>query len=145
MTIVNYTVRKWVKPEDLNAHGTLFGGSLLRWIDEEAAICAIFQLGNDRLVTKVVSEINFVSSAVQGDLIELNFAVVKLGRTSITLSCHVRNVFTRDDVLTISTIVFVGLDENGVPLPHGFTEVTQGTERAPVRKSRLAARSDRAE
>lgn len=34
---MNFHTRKWVKPEDLNPNGTLFGGSLLRWIDEEAA------------------------------------------------------------------------------------------------------------
>ncbi len=140
MTTTCYTVRKWVKPEDLNAHGTLFGGSLLRWIDEEAAICAIFQLGTDQLVTKFISEINFVSSAVQSDLIELNFTVTAFGRTSITMSCHVRNVFTRDEVLTISTIVCVSVDRDGVPLPHGMTEVTDGIERVPVRRSRAGGR-----
>ena len=35
---MNFHTRKWVKPEDLNPNGTLFGGSLLRWIDEEAAM-----------------------------------------------------------------------------------------------------------
>ena len=35
---MNFHTRKWVKPEDLNPNGTLFGGSLLRWIDEEAAV-----------------------------------------------------------------------------------------------------------
>ena len=38
---ISFRTRKWVKPEDLNANGTLFGGSLLRWIDEEAAIYAL--------------------------------------------------------------------------------------------------------
>ena len=33
---MNFHTRKWVKPEDLNPNGTLFGGSLLAWIDEEA-------------------------------------------------------------------------------------------------------------
>ena len=54
---MNFYTRKWVRPEDLNANGTLFGGSLLRWIDEEAAIYAIVQLGNQRAVTKYMSEI----------------------------------------------------------------------------------------
>jgi hypothetical protein len=70
---MNFHTRKWVKPEDLNPNGTLFGGSLLRWIDEEAAIYAISQLDNQRVVTKFMSEINFVSSARQGDIIEHAF------------------------------------------------------------------------
>ena len=36
-------VRKWVKPEDLNQHGALFGGRLMQWVDEEAAIVAVTQ------------------------------------------------------------------------------------------------------
>ncbi|MGO2863623.1 MAG: acyl-CoA thioesterase, partial [Brevibacterium sp.] len=40
---MNFYTRKWVRPEDLNANGSLFGGSLLKWIDEEAAIYAIIQ------------------------------------------------------------------------------------------------------
>lgn len=55
--------RKWVKPEDLNANGTLFGGRLLAWIDEEAAIYAMCQLKAKTIVTKFMSEINFVSAA----------------------------------------------------------------------------------
>ena len=31
---MNFHTRKWVKPEDLNPNGTLFGGSLLRWIGD---------------------------------------------------------------------------------------------------------------
>lgn len=37
---MRFHTRKWVKPEDLNANGTLFGGKLLAWIDEESGfIC----------------------------------------------------------------------------------------------------------
>jgi acyl-CoA hydrolase len=47
---------------------------LLKWIDEEATIFAILQLGNRRVVTKMISEINFVSSAIKGDIIEKAFS-----------------------------------------------------------------------
>lgn len=95
---MNFHTRKWVKPEDLNPNGTLFGGSLLRWIDEEAAIYAIIQLGNQRVVTKYISEINFVSSARQGDIIELGITATDFGRTSLTMTCHVRNKIGRAHV-----------------------------------------------
>ena len=78
-----FHTRKWVKPEDLNPNGTLFGGSLLRWLDEEAAIYAIVQLDNSNVVTKLISEVNFVSSAAR-DIIELGITAVEFGRTSIT-------------------------------------------------------------
>ena len=120
---MNYHTRKWIKPEDLNANHTLFGGKLLQWIDEEAALYAIIQLENPRTVTKYISEINFVNSAKQGDIIEIGIEVANFGRTSITLSCEVRNKMTHQTIITIDKIVFVSLDENGNPQPHGKTEV----------------------
>lgn len=121
---MNFHTRKWVKPEDLNPNGSLFGGTLLRWIDEEAVIYAIVQLGNPHVVTKFISEINFVSSAKQGDIIELGITATEFGRTSITLTCVVRNKITRKTILSIDKLVFVNLDEHGVPTPHGKTEIT---------------------
>lgn len=121
---MNFHTRKWIKPEDLNPNGTLFGGTLLRWIDEEAVIYAIVQLENPQVVTKYVSEINFLSSASKGDIIELGIKATHFGRTSITLRCEVRNKITRKSILTIDKLVFVNLDENGVPKEHGKTEIT---------------------
>jgi len=126
---MNFYTRKWVKPEDLNAHGTLFGGSLLSWIDEEAAIYAIIQLGTNRCVTKYMSEINFINSAKQGDIIELGIKAIQFGRTSLTLTCQVRNKITRKTILTIEKIVFVSVNEEGIPTPHGKTEITYTDER----------------
>jgi len=128
MAEMNFHTRKWVKPEDLNPNGTLFGGSLLRWIDEEAAIYAICQLGNERVVTKFMSEINFVSSARQGDIIELGMTATHFGRTSITLRCEVRNKITRRKILTIEKMVFVNLDETGKPAPHGRDRIHYADE-----------------
>ena len=127
--LMNFYTRKWVKPEDLNAHGTLFGGSLLSWIDEEAAIYTIIQLGTNRCVTKYMSEINFINSAKQGDIIELGIKAIQFGRTSLTLTCQVRNKITRKTILTIEKIVFVSVNEDGVPTPHGRTEITYTDER----------------
>ena len=120
---MNFHTRKWVKPEDLNPNGTLFGGSLLRWIDEEAAIYAIVQLENDRVVTKFISQIDFVSSARQGDIIELGITATHFGTTSITLTCEVRNKITRKSILTIDKLVFVNMDRDGNPAPHGKTRI----------------------
>ena len=126
---MNFYTRKWVKPEDLNPNGTLFGGSLLRWIDEEAAIYAIVQLDNSHVVTKLISEINFVSSAKQSDIIELGIQATAFGRTSITLSCVVRNKITHKNILTIDRMVFVNMGADGKPAPHGKTEITYSDAR----------------
>lgn len=115
--------RKWVKPEDLNPNGTLFGGRLLEWIDEEAALYTIIQLENSRIVTKYISEINFMSSAEQGDIIELGIEVTKFGKSSLTLKCEARNKMTRETILTVDNIIMVNLGDDGKPKPHGKTEV----------------------
>jgi len=114
--------RKLIKPTDLNAHGTLFGGSVLAWVDEEAAIYVICQLGKGNIVTKFMSEINFVSSAKLGDIIEIGMETVNFGRTSITVRCEVRQKFTHKTIISIDKIVFVHMGEDGKPAPHYITE-----------------------
>lgn len=129
MSEFRHIVRKWVKPEDLNQHGALFGGRLLQWVDEEAAIVAVSQLGTIDVVTRHMSAIDFAARADRGDLLELEYRVERFGRTSIVLSCRVENAVTGQEVLTLEQIVFVAVDAEGHPVAHGRTEATPGTER----------------
>ena len=110
--------RKLIKPENLNARNTLFGGVLLCWIDEEAGIYAMTKLNTKSVVTKYMSEIDFISSAKQGDVIEIGLGFKSVGRTSITFSCEVRNVFSKQTIIKIENIVFVKVDENDKPMAH---------------------------
>ena len=120
---MRFHTRKWVKPEDLNPNQTLFGGQLLAWIDEEAALYTIIQLENSKIVTKYMSEINFMSSAKQGDIVEIGIEVVKFGKSSLTLKSEVRNKMTRETILTVDNIIMVNLGIDGKPKPHGKTEI----------------------
>ncbi len=120
---MRFHTRKWVKPEDLNANGTLFGGKMLAWIDEEAALYSIVQLENSRVVTKYMSEINFMNSAKQGDIVEIGIDVVKFGKTSLVLKSEVRNMMTRETIISIDNITMVNLGEDGKPSPHGKTQI----------------------
>lgn len=120
---MKFHTRKWVKPEDLNANGTLFGGRLLEWIDEEAALYTIIQLENQKVVTKYMSEIDFKASAKQGDIIEIGIEVVKFGSASLTLSCAVRNKMTHETIITISNIVMVNVGPDGKAKAHGKTQI----------------------
>ena len=120
---MNFHTRKWIKPQDLNPNRSLFGGRLLEWIDEEAALYAIIQLENPRTVTKYISEIDFKASAREGDIVEIGLEPVKFGTASLTLKCEVRNKMTRETIITIEKIVMVGLDEDGNAKPHGKTKI----------------------
>ena len=126
---MRYHTRKVVKPGDLNPNGTLFGGRILEWIDEEAGLYTVLQLETSRVVTKSMSEIDFVSVGNLGDIIEIGVEVVKFGNSSIVLKCEARNKMTKQTILTIDKITFVHLDENGIPAPHGKTAVTYGKDR----------------
>ena len=115
---MDYRTRKLIKPEDLNSRGTLFGGQLLKWIDEEASIFCMCQLDTKDIVTKIMSEIDFISSAKLGDVIEIGCELITLGKTSISIKCMVRNKDTQRLIIVVDKIVFVAVDENGTPKPH---------------------------
>lgn len=118
---MKFFTRKLIRPSDLNANNTLFGGSLLKWIDEEAGIYAMSKLGSKRVVTKYMSEINFINTAKQADVIEIGLGFVNIGTTSITFACEVRNLFSQKSIITIEKIVFVHVGEDGRPMPHGVS------------------------
>lgn len=134
---MNFHTRKWVKPEDLNPNHSLFGGRLLQWIDEEAVIYAIVQLENPFVVTKFISEINFIKAPKQGDIIEIGIIATHFGRTSLTMRCEVRNMLTREPILHIDKLVFVNLDAEGLPTPHGKTAITYIKDRLMTKEISL--------
>jgi acyl-CoA thioesterase YciA len=121
-----FRTRKLIRPEHLNSRGTLFGGIVMKWIDEEAAIYSSCQLETSNLVTKVISELDFVSPAKNGDIVEIGTEVTTIGRTSITLSMEVRNKTSKETIVKVDKLVFVHVDEHGKPAPHGVTLAKEG-------------------
>lgn len=119
---MRFLSRRLVMPSDLNYANSLFGGRALEWIDEEAAIYAICQLETNVLVTKHIGEISFESPAMVGDVVEFGLTTKKVGKTSITVSCLVRNKITKKTICFADDIVFVKLDpETRLPAAHGKT------------------------
>ncbi|MGB3727012.1 MAG: hotdog domain-containing protein [Glaciecola sp.] len=119
---MHFLSRRLVMPNDLNYANALFGGRALEWIDEEAAIFAICQLETKFLVTKHIGEISFESPATQGDIVEFGLATKRVGNTSITVTCLVRNKATKKTICFADDIVFVAVDpDSRMPVPHGRT------------------------
>ena len=119
---MRFLSRRLVMPSDLNYANSLFGGRALEWIDEEAAIYAICQLETNCLVTKHIGEISFESAAMQGDVVEFGLETKKVGSTSITITCLVRNKVTKKTICLADDIVFVQVDpQTRKPIPHGKT------------------------
>ena len=118
-----FRTRKLVKPEDLNGRDTLFGGRLLAWIDEECAIYCACQMRTHNVVTKYISEMNFVAPAYKGDVIEIGVETVQAGRTSLTLCCEVRDKETQRKIISVDRLVFVAVDREGRPTPYSTDKV----------------------
>jgi acyl-CoA hydrolase len=119
---MRFLSRRLVMPNDLNYANALFGGRALEWIDEEAAIYAICQLETNCLVTKHIGEISFESAATQGDIVEFGLVTKRVGRTSITVTCLVRNKATKKTICLADDIVFVRVDPaTRLPVEHGKT------------------------
>lgn len=119
---MRFLSRRLVMPNDLNYANSLFGGRALQWIDEEAAIFAICQLETNSLVTKHIGAITFESPALQGDVVEFGLTTKRVGKSSITVSCLLRNKATKKTICYADEIVFVQVDsDTRLPVPHGKT------------------------
>ena len=66
------------------------------------------------LVTKNMSEVNFVSPVMNGDIIEFGCDLLGIGNTSISVKLEVRNKTTKKKVVEVDKITFVNLDKFGI-------------------------------
>ena len=78
---------------------------------------------SSKMVTKCISKIEFISTARIGDIVEIGIETIKFGKTSISLSCIVRNKITMNIITEVSELVFVKVDAEGRPVPHGITSM----------------------
>ena len=69
-------------PAHINHYGRLFGGQLLKWIDELAGIVAIRHCG-DTVTTAAIDNLQFHAPAYSGDMIVLRGSITSVGRTSM--------------------------------------------------------------
>lgn len=110
---------KLVLPPDTNHIGTIFGGAVLAYIDEIAAISAM-KHSRRVVVTASIDRVNFISSAKVGDILYLEAAVFSTGRTSMEVYVKVEceNLLSGNrTITTTSVLTMVAIDEQGVPVP----------------------------
>lgn len=108
-----------VLPPDTNHMGTIFGGTVLAYVDEIAAIAAM-KHSRKVVVTASIDRVNFLSSAVVGDILTLEAFVISTGRTSMEVFVKVEseNLETAKRTLTTTSILtMVAKDSTGVPVP----------------------------
>ena len=114
-------IRVTMMPRDTNAHGTIFGGVLLSYIDQAGAIEAARQVCQ-KLVTVAIKEVVFLEPVHVGDVVSFFGSVKRKGRTSITVAVEVwatrLMVETPEEVkVTEAELTFVAVDGDGKPVP----------------------------
>src|SRR3954469_11584320 len=77
-------IRLTMMPRDTNAHGTVFGGIILSYIDVAGGVEAARHTGHDRFVTVAMREVKFHQPVFIGDLVSFYAETLKVGNTSIT-------------------------------------------------------------
>ena len=109
-------------PRDTNAHGTIFGGVILSYIDLAGGIECRRQ-SPKKFVTKAMHEVVFVAPVYLGDLVTFYTRTVRVGRTSIAVDVEVEVERlglggTKEIVkVTEAEVVYVAVGEDGRPIP----------------------------
>ena len=116
---MKFFTRKLITPADLNPRGTLHGGQLLKWIDEEGGIHAALEMKTGLIVTKYISEIDFKFPVLEGDVVQIGMQTIEIGNTSCTLSCEVRSLQADRIVCSIDKMVYIRVNKYGLPKKHG--------------------------
>src|SRR4026208_1475182 len=78
-------IRLTMMPRDTNAHGTVFGGIILSYIDVAGGVEAVRHTAHERFVTVAMKEVVFLEPVFVGDLVSFYATTTKLGKTSITI------------------------------------------------------------
>jgi acyl-CoA thioesterase YciA len=112
-------IRVTLMPKDTNAHGTIFGGVLLSYIDLAGAIATREHC--DRVVTIRMNEVVFHQPVFVGDIVSFYGEVVKIGRTSITIKVTVVSERWRGNrevaKVTEAEVIYVNVDADRKPTP----------------------------
>ena len=82
-------IRLTMMPRDTNAHGTVFGGIILSYIDVAGGVEAIRHTKHERFVTVAMKEVIFHEPVYIGDLVSFYARTLKVGNSSITIHVDV--------------------------------------------------------
>ncbi|GIN84964.1 acyl-CoA thioesterase [Heyndrickxia sporothermodurans] len=133
---------------DLNNYNTLFGGILMKKLDDAATLSARRHSRVKECVTASTDSIDFLCPIHQTDSVCVESFVTYTGRTSMEIFCKViaEDIMTGERrIAATAFLTFVALDENKRPveIPKVIPETEEekflfntGKERAEMRKLR---------
>ncbi len=107
---------KLVMPGDLNHFGFLFGGNLLKWVDEVSWIAACRDFPGCRFVTISMDRVEFRKSVREGTILIVEAVLARRGQTSVGYGVEVfRNRLATgiEEKVFTTTVTFVRVDDEG--------------------------------
>ena len=112
-------IRVLMMPRDTNAHGTIFGGVILSYIDQAGAIEARRQ-GCTLMVTVTMDKVVFHQPVHVGDLVSFWTETLRIGTTSITVKVVVKShrggMEGQEITVTEAQVVYVNVGQDRKPL-----------------------------
>ncbi|MTH55761.1 acyl-CoA thioesterase [Bacillus mangrovi] len=136
-----------VLPPDTNNHGTLFGGRLMAYIDDVAAIAAT-RHSRTLVVTASTDSVDFLHPIMVGHSVCLEAFVTYTGRTSMEIFVKVvaEDMLSGErNVCALSFLTFVAVDANNkpTPVPQVLPQTEAEKQLNETGKARALARKNR--
>ncbi|MBI5094544.1 MAG: acyl-CoA thioesterase [Candidatus Hydrogenedentes bacterium] len=111
--------RHMVMEKDLNPFGNLYGGMMLSWLDEGAALYVMEKIGYANFVTVSLDNVNFKAPGHRGDAIVLYCRVLRTGRSSIVVQskalAHEPITGAKRDIITCQITYVCLMNERPYP------------------------------
>lgn len=111
-------MREMVMPNHTNPQNTVFGGTVMGWIDIAAAMVAARHCGRP-VVTAHIDDIDFIAPIKMGYHVLIQASLNYVGRTSMIIGVKVtsENPYTGEvRTTTKAYLTFVALDDLGRPV-----------------------------
>lgn len=111
-------MRELVMPHHTNPQGTVFGGTVMGWIDIAAAMVAARHCGKP-VVTAHIDDIDFIAPIKMGYHVLIQGSLNYVGKTSMIIGVKVtsENPYTGESRTTTKAyLTFVALDDLGKPI-----------------------------
>jgi len=105
---------------DLGVHNNCFGGTLLGFLDQSAAIFAAEVCDSPHVVTRNMSNVDFIAPVKVGNIMKTYGRIKRIGNTSLTLDMEIRKHNVHNEVESVvlkSEMTFVKIDDEGNPIP----------------------------
>ena len=119
-TAPEFTLRFLAAPTDVNWGGKTHGGTVMRWIDEAAYVCATRWSGGEKSIAVYAGGFRFYRPILIGSLVQVQARLLYTGRSSMHISVNVSSADPREGDFQLTTHclpVFVGLDGHHQPVP----------------------------